>query len=437
MLAPYYILLHLWIDVFGDSAAAMRLPSVLAMAGAAGLLALLGRRMFDQWTGLAAGTIFAVLPITTRYAQEARPYACAVLAAVASTLLLYRALDHPTLKRWAAYGVLIPCMGMAHLVTLLILPAHLLTVVSSTRRRGRLGPWLASVAVGVLPVLPIAYAGHKQAGQVSWIAASTHSLWQMPPSLFHSRPIAWTITSAAILSVPLLRRPAAALLCWAIVPLLLLFATRTELNLFLSRYLLFTIPAWTLLAAAGLCAVVRHLPGPAPTLAGRQVTAAVVAALALFTISLPDAALVRSNPLPGEPDWAGAAQWVAAHSKPRDGFALNGYRLGRLALAYQWRHTPSAPADVFLGRTGQTLGSFDAGTCPDTSACTRNTDRIWLFSTQPMGHSFSQMPEKVAISLESQFKITRVKAFPSVRVLILLRVHPAAAETLHTQTARS
>jgi len=37
VLGLYYLGLHLWMAVFGDSATAMRLPSVIAMAGAAGV----------------------------------------------------------------------------------------------------------------------------------------------------------------------------------------------------------------------------------------------------------------------------------------------------------------------------------------------------------------------------------------------------------------
>jgi mannosyltransferase len=44
VLGLYYLGLHLWMVVFGDSATAMRLPSVIAMAAAAGVVALIGRR---------------------------------------------------------------------------------------------------------------------------------------------------------------------------------------------------------------------------------------------------------------------------------------------------------------------------------------------------------------------------------------------------------
>jgi mannosyltransferase len=39
VLAPYYLFMHFWISVFGDSVLAMRMPSILAMAVGVGLVA--------------------------------------------------------------------------------------------------------------------------------------------------------------------------------------------------------------------------------------------------------------------------------------------------------------------------------------------------------------------------------------------------------------
>jgi mannosyltransferase len=95
-LAPYYVFMHGWIVLFGDSPLALRAPSVLAMAASAGLLVPLGRRLAGPGVGMVAGLLFAAVPAVSRYAQEARPYALAMLLAVASTLLALRALDRPT-----------------------------------------------------------------------------------------------------------------------------------------------------------------------------------------------------------------------------------------------------------------------------------------------------------------------------------------------------
>ena len=62
VLGIYYFGLHLWMAVFGDSATAMRVPSVIAMAGAAAVVGLIGRRLGGGVAGLASGLIFAADP---------------------------------------------------------------------------------------------------------------------------------------------------------------------------------------------------------------------------------------------------------------------------------------------------------------------------------------------------------------------------------------
>ncbi|MEV4492451.1 glycosyltransferase family 39 protein [Micromonospora coxensis] len=144
---PYYLLLHGWVRLFGDSPAALRLPSALAMAAAAGLTAVLGRRLFGAGAGLLAGLLLAVLPGTSRYAQEARPYALATLFAVLATVLLVRALDRPGRARWAGYAAAVAALGLTHLLALTLLPAHALAVLIA-RREGTLATPGNSANVG-------------------------------------------------------------------------------------------------------------------------------------------------------------------------------------------------------------------------------------------------------------------------------------------------
>ncbi|WP_052442311.1 glycosyltransferase family 39 protein [Streptacidiphilus neutrinimicus] len=419
VLAPYYAAMHLWIGAFGDSPTAMRLPSVLAMATAAGLLVPLGRRLFDARVGLAAGLLFAVIPMTSRYAQEARPYAFAVLAAVAATLLLYRAIDQPCLGRWTGYAALVTAMGLAHLVTLTVLAAHFvaLLIERSPGGRPRLLPWAASVAAGILPVLPLIWFGHAQSQQIAWLEQTNMTLAALPGQLFRSTPAGWTVIAIGLLGVLLVRARTTVVLCWAALPPLVLYATRSTLDLFLNRYLIFTLPAWALLAGAAVCVLIRKLPGTAPW---REPLAAAAAALALALVTLGAFAAVRANPLPGEPDWQRAATWTMRQSRPGDGVAINGYREGVLALSYQMWRNPAAPHDVFAGRSAQSLGTFDPATCQVPAVCAQPYLRIWLFSTAPKGHSFDQMPASVRDLLATHYRVKEAKEFASLRVLLLI-----------------
>jgi mannosyltransferase len=73
VLEPYYQFLHLWIGVFGDSVLALRAPSMLAAVATAGLVVALGTVVGSRRAGVLAGHVYAVVPSTVRYAQEARP----------------------------------------------------------------------------------------------------------------------------------------------------------------------------------------------------------------------------------------------------------------------------------------------------------------------------------------------------------------------------
>src|SRR3954452_4536903 len=67
----YYLAMHVWM-LPGGGEVWMRVPSVLAMAVAAGATAALGTRLCGTRTGLVAGLLFAGWPLVSYYAQEGR-----------------------------------------------------------------------------------------------------------------------------------------------------------------------------------------------------------------------------------------------------------------------------------------------------------------------------------------------------------------------------
>jgi len=86
----YYLLLHFWRAVFGQSEFALR--SLSAVAGLALILATysLGRRVFHEATGLIAAFFGAISPFAIYYSQEARMYALLAALSCAAT--------------WSAFG---------------------------------------------------------------------------------------------------------------------------------------------------------------------------------------------------------------------------------------------------------------------------------------------------------------------------------------------
>ena len=159
----YYVLLHAWAEMAGTSPAALRLPSLLAMAVAAVVTAAIGRRLArarlpaPALTGVVAGLLFTAAPQVTRYAQDARAYGLVTMWATVATYLLLRALADGRWRWWTAYGAAIIAVGVFNLLAVLLVAAHGVTVwIARARQRAALasaGPAGAALAgAGTGPV---------------------------------------------------------------------------------------------------------------------------------------------------------------------------------------------------------------------------------------------------------------------------------------------
>lgn len=159
--ALYYLLLRPFAAFGGEFA--VRLPSALAVAGATFGIAAIGRKLATPQVGLLAGLVYAVLPMISRYGQEARSYALVSAVAVAATWVLLG----ERRSRYAGYGLLVALLGWFHLYALLLLPAHAVVVL---RRRGETVPWLASLAGAGVLLAPLAViASGQREEQLFWL----------------------------------------------------------------------------------------------------------------------------------------------------------------------------------------------------------------------------------------------------------------------------
>jgi len=70
----YYILMHFWVSLFGDSEFSLRLPSAIVGTFSVLMLYLVGKWVFDRTTALIASLILAVSVFHIEYSQEARSY---------------------------------------------------------------------------------------------------------------------------------------------------------------------------------------------------------------------------------------------------------------------------------------------------------------------------------------------------------------------------
>jgi hypothetical protein len=88
----YYLLLHYWIALNGDTPYYVRLLSALFGAGTIPIIYLIGKRMSGAVMGLAAAVLLAFSPFNIYFAQETRMYTCLTFNAAVAIYALVRLL---------------------------------------------------------------------------------------------------------------------------------------------------------------------------------------------------------------------------------------------------------------------------------------------------------------------------------------------------------
>ncbi|MFJ5541658.1 glycosyltransferase family 39 protein [Micromonospora chalcea] len=492
---PYYLLMHGWTAIAGASPTALRLPSALAMAVAAALTARLGAVLVGRRAGLLAGLLFAVLPVTSRYGQEARPYALATLLAVLATLLLVEALRRPGRWRWAGYAAAVAALGLLHLLALTLLAAHALVVLlvavrgptaagldpprpdgirkdsaDTKRNPAAFAWWLVALLPAVLLVTPLALVARGQRGrQLDWVnPVRLPDLAALPGALAQSGVVGGFVLALAALGAARLGRrallPAAAVL----LPVLLVFAAGTMVPLWVTRYLVFTVPFACLLAGAALAAarvipVPTETPGTAaqrtatPAGAGQATAPAeaeaapaeaeqeagaeaeqeqapppggrIAAGLAVVVLAgllgLPDQAALRRThewPRSAPVDYAGAAGIIRAEQRPGDAIVYSprdGWLFPDLGMAY---HLGSRlPRDVLVVRDQRQDASLWAVECDDPARCLAGVERVWLVVTGRRADPLAAVPGAKGDALRAGYTVRQVWPRPGITVALLVR----------------
>ncbi|BAL87648.1 hypothetical protein AMIS_24280 [Actinoplanes missouriensis 431] len=420
VLLPYYLFMHVWIAIFGNSETAMRVPSAILMGVAAGLLALVGRRLLDAPTGLLAGLLFALVPAVSRYGGEARPYAAALAATLGATLLLLRARDKPSPWRWALYGVSVICIGLGHLVSLSVLAAHLALVIAAARtdRRVRIG-WAASVTTALVVLAPVILISRRQSGQIAWIEEPTWEVLRaFPGEVFVSGPVAALVLISGLIGIGLLltsnRTAATTLLLWTLLPPVLAYLSFDVLGLFYHRYFLFTVPAWLLAAAWALRRIF--------TTRRALVAAGVCAALALVATGLPQQRFVRSNAVEDEYAWKDAARWLDERLQPGDRVAYTGYVRLHRGFSYEFSRLPGTdPGEVYSRVTRHGDWWWEHDLAADPEAALTGVDRFWLVEANPRTGPLGRLRAGARAYVSEHYTVAETGSFHHLRVTLLTR----------------
>ncbi|MGH3679515.1 MAG: glycosyltransferase family 39 protein [Natronosporangium sp.] len=391
--APYYALTRAWAEVAGSSEFSLRLPSVLAMAVAAGGVAALTSRLVSPRAGVLAGLLFAVLPVTSRYAHEAGPVALSVAFAVLSTAALVRFFERPRFWRWAGYTGAVALLGLPHAAALLLLLGHAGAVLILRRRV--LPGWVLAAGLGAAPA-----AGLLLVGRPPWDLAPGREPVGVPTvplaadTLFGLAVVGGLVVGVGMIGLSL-RRPAGVFTAAALVPLLGLYPAAELTGIGLAELLLFTLPFWACLAATALAraplvrglvvvAVVGLVGLPVQldlrTEAGHGLAAREVAAVLAGQVQTGDAIVYGPGVRDERVGRDLVARYVPAGARPEDVLALDPPRTGRRLLARE---------------------------CVDVAACVGDAPRVWLLRADQPTSPLDGLPAAKDGLLRVRYELVR------------------------------
>lgn len=148
----YYWLLSAWRGIFGESAVALRLPSLLCAMATTAWLYFLTKRHCGETVAWTSALFWAVNPLTLHYATEARNYTLLALLAVAWIDCLSRFLQTGSRTVWLAVAALSVFIVYTHNLGWFFVLAGLSATPLLCREIRRLS--------GIALILPIAFTAY-------------------------------------------------------------------------------------------------------------------------------------------------------------------------------------------------------------------------------------------------------------------------------------
>jgi len=241
----------------------LRLPSLIAMCGAAYFLYRLALRLLGPRAAWPTVIIFASIEPVAFAAADARPYAIAMLAVVAAIFFLVRWFDMGRPLDGLGYCLLASLSVYMHFVFAAAFLIHLTYGIFRLRTERRITPGQLCVAASTIVLLLLPATFHliavlKTGHSFSFAgAASANDLFTMLAPPVFVAGILWLFFLSRLTKQPLeFRLPdlsisaGVLIVSWVLLPVVLLagFSTMTSLKLFLPRY---TLPSEAGLALLG------------------------------------------------------------------------------------------------------------------------------------------------------------------------------------------
>lgn len=145
----FSVLARLSVSMFGESAWALRLPSVIFGVASIWVTMRLATLVYGNRVAIYAGLLLTLSYHHIWFSQNARGYTLLLFGTVFSTYLLLRGLENGKWRYWTAYALVIALSAWAHLTAVFVAIAHGIVIVIVLLRQGGMnhGRWRVLAAL--------------------------------------------------------------------------------------------------------------------------------------------------------------------------------------------------------------------------------------------------------------------------------------------------
>jgi mannosyltransferase len=343
-MAVYYVLLRLWLHV-GTSETFIRLLSVLPGVATVPVVYGIGKRLFSTKAGLTAALLLSVHGAHLGYSQEARGYALVVLLCSVSYLAFVNAVERPAKRYWLLYIVVAVLAIYTHFYAVLMLAAQLISLLWLLKsERSSRDAFISAAVIMALATPAAVFVLTKNIGQLSWIT----STWNRLPNLLAvlagnavAAPVYLFLWGIALRSTStgwfrtrsIFAWRSALAVTWLVIPIILVVPGCLIRPVMAPRFLLFCVPAGTLVAAWGLFELREFW---------RRRLCVAVLVLSMAGVAYTYARRTE--------DWRAASQEVFTHAKPGDEVTVTPAWC-RWSFEYYWSRTAAPGVTYSVSQT--------------------------------------------------------------------------------------
>lgn len=266
----YYIILHFWIKLFGDSEFSVRFLSAIFGIMSIYVIYRLGKLIFDDNVGIISALLLSISLFHINYSQEVRFYSLLTLLALLSNYYFIKILKERSIKNTAAYAISTVAMPYTHIFGLFYIMFQNIFYLLAFRKNIKY--WITTQIIILLflaPWIPILLRQVTRAeteGLTEWIPRPTFITLYNTFGAFAGGDIslyffmivivvgivigAYKLAPSRKLDDMALSNYRIFLLSWLFIPILISFTVSLIVQpIYISKYLIGSLPAFYILTS--------------------------------------------------------------------------------------------------------------------------------------------------------------------------------------------